>query len=48
MFCCCACLQVGLIGDSWKILHELHSDEKWAGTEIAYVSRTDMPSECGQ
>lgn len=39
------CCQVCLIGDAWSILHELHSDEKWSGTEIAYVSRTDMPSE---
>ncbi|KAL4451416.1 hypothetical protein ABPG77_009488 [Micractinium sp. CCAP 211/92] len=39
---------VGLIGDSWSILHELHSDKKWADTEIAYVSRTDMPKWAAQ
>lgn len=38
--------EVRLIGDAWRILHELATDERWKETEIAYVSRTDMPSEC--
>ena len=37
-------LQVALIGDAWRILAELASAERWRGVEIAYVSRTDMPS----
>lgn len=36
--------EVGLLGDAWRILAELATHEKWAETQIAYVSRTDMPS----
>ena len=37
--------EVSLIGDAWRILHELATDDKWQGTQIAYVSRTDEPRE---
>ena len=37
--------KVGLLGDAWAILQELSTEEKWAGTQIAYVSRTDEPGE---
>ena len=39
--------KVGLLGDAWSILQELSTEEKWAGTQIAYVSRTDEPGERG-
>ncbi|EFN52625.1 hypothetical protein CHLNCDRAFT_138712 [Chlorella variabilis] len=35
--------EVGLLGDAWCILTELATDDKWAGVQIAYVSRTDEP-----
>jgi magnesium-dependent phosphatase 1 len=38
--------EVGLIGDAWRILAELATDPKWESVQIAYVSRTDEPSEC--
>lgn len=37
--------EVGLLGDAWCILTELATDDKWAGVQIAYVSRTDEPRE---
>lgn len=40
--------EVGLLGDAWRILEELTTDAKWEGTEIAYVSRTDMPKWANQ
>lgn len=40
--------QVGLIGDTWRILAELATDPKWQSVQIAYVSRTDEPSECNR
>ncbi|PRW21055.1 magnesium-dependent phosphatase-1 isoform A [Chlorella sorokiniana] len=41
--------EVSLIGDAWRILHELATDARWQDVQIAYVSRTDEPqwaSEC--
>ncbi len=39
--------EVSLIGDAWQILHELATHERWQDVQIAYVSRTDEPSEYG-
>ena len=41
----CSGEEVSLIGDAWRILHELATDSKWQDVEIAYVSRTDEPRE---
>lgn len=43
----CSGEEVSLIGDAWRILHELASDARWQDVQIAYVSRTDEPRECG-
>lgn len=42
----CSGEEVSLIGDAWRILHELATDARWQDVQIAYVSRTDEPREC--
>ena len=39
--------EIRLLGDAHAILTELATDPKWRGTQVAYVSRTDMPGEGG-
>ncbi|GAB4820299.1 hypothetical protein N2152v2_007345 [Parachlorella kessleri] len=40
--------EVRLMGDSREILNTLATDERWAGTQIAYVSRTEYPEWADQ
>lgn len=40
---------MALFPHSHEVLHLLHTDKLWAGTRVAYVSRTDYPeyaAEC--
>lgn len=39
--------EVELLGAAWEVLHELATEPKWVGTQVAYVSRTDEPREQG-